>query len=495
MTTTLEECKKLAPGYKVVPVVRRVPAGELTIEALVRRVRSVTKQVYLMEHTVDTGKEILWKRYSYLGFDPAMEFSCMDGTMTVTHHGVSVSYPCTNPSQVLAQVLRDHKAPYVEGLPAFYGGLAGYFAYEYIKYAEPEIRWDSRNPEKFKDMDLFLLDKLFILDREKQEILLVVNIPTADLEVAYNKALLDLDAMEQLLKAAPVDCVPDFRITREFQPMFALKDYIGMVNQAREDIRKGETCQIVLSNAEAAPASGSLLNAYSVLRKSDPTKYMCYFSSDDLEAVIASPESTITLEKGQLYMNPLAGTVARGKTKEQDLQNERELLADEKSIEEHNMLVDDARNEFGAVCEFDSIHISEYMKVVRCARVMHIGTTVTGTLRQDKTALDVVDITVPAGVVSGSPKIHGCELINSIEKNRRGIYGSTLGEIGFTGDADFCVFIHSAFLKNGKVTVRSGGGIVIDSVPEAEHEECLNKALAMTETLTEASNMKGGNRK
>ena len=493
MTTSLEECRKMAPGYGMVPVVKRVPAGGHTVEDLAEMARSLSKQVYVMDHTVDTGKEIRWERYAVIGFAPALEFSCTDGVMTVAQGGTRISYPCKDPSRVLAGVLAAHKAPYAAGMPPFTGGLAGYFAYEYIKYAEPEIQWEEANPEQFKDMDLFFFDRLFVLDRQQQEILLIVNIATDHLEENYRKALFTLGEMENMLEEAPRDGVPPFAITGSFQPMFQLQDYIRMVEQARKDIRKGETCQIVLSNAVTAPAQGSLLSAYRVLRKKDPTRYMCYFSSDDAECVIASPEATITLQQGQLYMNPLAGTAARGKTKEEDLKNERELLADQKSLDEHNMLVDDARNEFGAVCDFDSIGIRDYLKVVRCARVMHIGTTVTGRLRSDKTALDVIDMTVPAGVVSGSPKIHGCELINAIEKNRRGIYGSTLGQISLTGDADFCVFIHSAFLKNGKVTVRSGGGIVIDSVPEEEHQECLNKAMAMEGALYEASALdKGG---
>ena len=172
MTTSLDECRKMAPGYGMVPVVKRVPAGGHTVEDLAEMARSLSKQVYVMDHTVDTGKEIRWERYAVIGFAPALEFSCTDGVMTVAQGETRISYPCKDPSRVLAGVLAAHKAPYAAGMPPFTGGLAGYFAYEYIKYAEPEIQWEEANPEQFKDMDLFFFDRLFVLDRQQQEILL-----------------------------------------------------------------------------------------------------------------------------------------------------------------------------------------------------------------------------------------------------------------------------------------------------------------------------------
>ena len=178
MTTSLEECRKMAPGYGMVPVVKRVPAGGHTVEDLAEMARSLSKQVYVMDHTVDTGKEIRWERYAVIGFAPALDFSCTDGVMTVAQGRTRISYPCKDPSRVLAGVLAAHKAPYAAGMPPFTGGLAGYFAYEYIKYAEPEIQWEEANPEQFKDMDLFFFDRLFVLDRQQQEIV-PVNINTA----------------------------------------------------------------------------------------------------------------------------------------------------------------------------------------------------------------------------------------------------------------------------------------------------------------------------
>ena len=201
---------------------------------------------------------------------------------------------------------------------------------------------------------------------------------------------------------------------------------------------------------------------------------------------MASPETILNVSDGKIFAERLAGTFARGKTKEEDLALEKELLSDPKSIDEHNMLVDDTRNELGPVSQFGSIKVEDYMRIVRCSCVMHIGSVITGRLRDDMTALDAIGYISPSGVVSGAPKITSCEVISEIEKNRRGIYGAAVGYIGFNGDSSFFAFIHSAYLKNGKVCVRSGGGIVIDSVPEDEFNECLFKASAMVASLRKA---------
>lgn len=241
-----------------------------------------------------------------------------------------------------------------------------------------------------------------------------------------------------------------------------------------------------MSNRLEAEAEGSLFDTYRVLRTANPSPYMFYLSSDDIEIAGASPETLVKLENGRLYTFPLAGTRPRGKTEEEDRRLEEELLADPKELAEHNMLVDLGRNDIGRISRFGTVKVEKYMWVERFSHVMHIGSTVSGEIREDKTVLDAVGAVLPAGTLSGAPKIRACEIINELENNKRGIYGGAIGYIGFAGNLDTCIAIRIAFRKNGRVFVRSGAGIVADSVPEKEYQECINKARAVTDALKAA---------
>ena len=256
-----------------------------------------------------------------------------------------------------------------------------------------------------------------------------------------------------------------------------------MVEKAKKYIYEGDIFQVVLSNRLEADFEGSLLNTYRVLRTTNPSPYMFYFSSDDIEIAGASPETLVKLENGVLHTFPLAGTRPRGKNPQEDEQLEKELLADEKECAEHNMLVDLGRNDLGKISRFGSVQVEKYMSIERYSHVMHIGSTVRGEIREDKNALDAVDAVLPAGTLSGAPKIRAMQIINELENNKRGIYGGAIGYIDFTGNLDTCIAIRIAFKKNGKVFVRSGAGIVADSIPENEYQECINKAKAVMNAL------------
>ena len=239
----------------------------------------------------------------------------------------------------------------------------------------------------------------------------------------------------------------------------------------------------MLSNRLEAAYEGSLLNAYRVLRTVNPSPYMFYFSSCDIEVAGASPETLVKLEDGILHTFPLAGTRPRGKTEEEDLALEQELLNDPKELAEHNMLVDLSRNDIGKISRFGSVKVEKYLSIERFSHVMHIGSTVSGEIAEGKSTLDAIDAILPAGTLSGAPKIRACQLINDLENNKRGIYGVAIGYLEFTGNLDTCIAIRIAYKKNGKVFVRSGAGIVADSVPESEHQECLNKAAAVIKAI------------
>ena len=312
---------------------------------------------------------------------------------------------------------------------------------------------------------------------------MIVNAKTDNLEVTYPQAVEEIDRIIKLIREGePVEAVPG-KMTSGFRRLFEKDEYCAMVEKAKKYIYEGDIFQVVLSNRLEADFEGSLLNTYRVLRTTNPSPYMFYFSSDDIEIAGASPETLVKLENGVLHTFPLAGTRPRGKNPQEDEQLEKELLADEKECAEHNMLVDLGRNDLGKISRFGSVQVEKYMSIERYSHVMHIGSTVRGEIREDKNALDAVDAVLPAGTLSGAPKIRAMQIINELENNKRGIYGGAIGYIDFTGNLDTCIAIRIAFKKNGKVFVRSGAGIVADSIPENEYQECINKAKAVMNAL------------
>ena len=474
----LEDVRRLAASgeYKVVPISCEILSDICTPIEAMRILKNVSTHCYMLESAQQDEK---WGRYTFLGYDPKMEITCMDGEMQAG--GIRVK--TDDPSEVLRQILADYKSPKMEYLPSFTGGLVGYFSYDYLGYSEPTVKREVEDTENFKDVDLMLFDKVIAFDNLKQKIILIVNMPLADPEVGYNKAVMELKQMRDLLRNGEKKDEPAGRLLGEVQPLFDKERYCDMVESAKAYIREGDIFQIVLSNRLAAPFEGSLLNTYRVLRTLNPSPYMFYFSGTDVEVAGASPETLVKLEDGVLHTFPLAGTRPRGKTEAEDQALEAELLADEKELAEHNMLVDLGRNDLGRLSRFGTVEVESLHSIERFSHVMHIGSTVRGMIRDDKDALDAVEAVLPAGTLSGAPKIRACQLIGELENNKRGIYGGAIGYIDFTGNMDTCIAIRIAYKKNGKVFVRSGAGIVADSVPEKEYEECINKAKAVVNAL------------
>lgn len=465
--------------YKIIPVSCELYGDLLTPIEVLRRLKKVSRHCYLLE---SAEHDRVWGRYSFLGFDPAMELTCTDGVLTV-RAGAALTVETEHPAQAIRQVLADHSSPRFDYLPPFTGGLVGYFSYDYIKYAEPSLVLDAEDGEGFKDVDLMLFDKVIAFDSLRGKIVLIVNVRCGDIETEYARAELELGQLKELILHGEPKRESAGRMKGPIRPLFDREAYCAMVERAKEHIREGDIFQVVLSNRLEAEFEGSLLDAYRVLRDTNPSPYMFYFSSDDIELAGASPETLVKLENGVLHTFPLAGTRPRGKTEEEDMALEAELLADEKERAEHNMLVDLGRNDLGKVSSFGSVALERYMSVERFSHVMHIGSTVRGALRPDKDAMDAVDAILPAGTLSGAPKLRACQIINELENNKRGIYGGAVGYLDFTGNLDVCIAIRLAFQKNGRVFVRSGAGIVADSVPEREYEECVNKARAVVRAL------------
>lgn len=468
--------------YDILPVSCEILSDICTpIEAL-KILKNVSTHCYLLESVTENEK---WGRYTFLGFNPKLEITCIDGEMKVGN----VKFKTDNPSEYLRQILADYKSPRFDYLPSFTGGLVGYFSYDYLGYSEPAVITQVQDNEEFKDVDLMLFDKVIAFDNFKQKIILMVNMPLSNPETGYNKAVMELNQLCELLQKGTKKEEPGGHLTGEVTPLFDKEAYCEMVKKAKNYIYEGDIFQIVLSNRLSAPFEGSLMNAYRILRTVNPSPYMFYFSGTDVEVAGASPETLVKLENGVLHTFPLAGTRQRGKTEEEDKALEAELLADKKEIAEHNMLVDLGRNDLGKISKFGTVQVEQLHSIERYSHVMHIGSTVRGEIREEYDALDAIEAVLPAGTLSGAPKIRACQLIGKLENNKRGIYGGAIGYIDFTGNMDTCISIRIAYKKNGKVFVRSGAGIVADSVPEKEYEECINKAKAVVNALKLGSNV------
>lgn len=481
VSMTLEEAKKFAreTDYKLLPLSTELLCDDITPIEVLRKLRKVSAHCYLLESV--SGPES-HGRYTFLGYDPKLGISCRNGNLRVGELEVKTDQPAV----YLRQLLEKYRSPKLENLPPFTGGLVGYFAYDYIGYQEPSTRTATDDNAHFKDLDLMLFDRVIAFDHFRQKLILIVNMKLDEPETEYNKAMISLQQTAELIRNGEPAKEPKSRMTGELTPLFQKEAYCEMVEQAKHYIREGDIFQIVLANRFSAPFEGSLLDTYRVLRTVNPSPYMFYFSGTDVEVAGASPETLVKLENGVLHTFPLAGTRPRGKTDAEDKALEADLLQDEKELAEHNMLVDLGRNDLGRISKFGSVEVEKLHSIERYSHVMHIGSTVRGEIREDCDALDAVGAVLPAGTLSGAPKIRACQLIGQLEKAKRGIYGGAVGYLSFQGDLDTCIAIRLAYRKKDTVYVCSGAGIVADSVPEKEYQECVNKAAAVVRALRES---------
>lgn len=478
------ELKKLEE-YKIVPISTEILSDIKTPIEVMRILKNVSSHCYMLESIEDNRN---WGRYTFLGYEPKMEITCTNSRLVIKGEK-KLEVLTSNPGQYIREILNDYKSKKYDYLPTFTGGLVGYFSYDYIKYAEHSLNLDSKDEEHFKDVDLMLFDKVIAFDHFRQKIILIQNVKLENIENDYDKAVKELEKMIELITNYKAKEIPKGRKTSDYRYMFEEDEYKKKVEITKNHIKEGNIFQLVLSNRIEADYEGSLFDTYRTLRTLNPSPYMFYFSSGDIEMAGASPETLVKVTNGEIRTFPLAGTRPRGKDDDEDKKLEKELLADEKELSEHNMLVDLGRNDLGKICKYGSVKVEKYMEIQRYSHVMHISSTVYGKIRDDKDAVDAIEAVLPAGTLSGAPKIRACKIINKLENNKRGVYGGAIGYLDFSGNMDTCIAIRLAFKKNGKVFIRSGAGIVADSVPENEFKECINKAKAVLTALEMAENI------
>lgn len=488
LQTSLEDIKRIAKDgdYRRIPVVRELLSDIRTPVGLLRVLLNVSSHTFMLESVEDSRQ---WGRYSFLGYEPSMEISCKDHILRVVKDGKVTTEHVEHPSAYIRKVINENRAPKLPDMPTLTGGLVGYFSYDYVQYGERSLKLKGEDTEKFDDVNLMLFDDMICFDNLRQKIMLISNIHTGDIENDYIRVTAKLDEMEELVRNGRMKEDTGGHLVGELKPLLTEKEFSEKIERIRHHIYEGDIFQLVFSNPMEAEYEGSLLNTYRVLRTTNPSPYMFYFSGDDIEMAGASPETLVKVEGGIVRTFPLAGTRPRGSDYEEDMRLEKELLADEKERAEHNMLVDLGRNDIGRLSSFGSVRVDKYMKVERYSHVMHIGSEVVGQMREGLHAIDAVDSVLPAGTLSGAPKIRAMEIIDELEGDRRGIYGGAIGYVDFAGNLDVCIAIRLAYKRKGKVFVRSGAGIVADSVPENEYRECINKARAVTEALKQGEEL------
>ena len=507
MEPTLEQVRTIAKegDYRRIPVKKELFADHITPTDALRALRGASHHCFLLESAEANGAR---GRYTFLGFEPTLEFTCSAGNACIrtnlgTDKETCQTFTLDHPNSAIRLIIEDYKSPQLADFPPFSGGLVGYFSFDYFAYSEPTLRKEQPTEkqlaeEDFLDVDLMAFDSVIVFDSYRQKVVLITGVyPCAKqnfnagrldtLEQSYRQAEEKLAYIENILLRGPRHTFETLHLEHDFVPSLDESQYCTMIEKAKDHIYEGDIFQVVLSNPLTAPATGSLFDAYRVLRSENPSPYMLYFTSDSVEIAGASPETLVRLEGDQLQTFPLAGTRPRGATPEEDKRIKEELLADEKELAEHNMLVDLGRNDLGRVCSLGSVHVDTYLDVLEFSRVMHIGSTVKGTINPDKDALDAVDAVLPAGTLSGAPKIRACEIINELEPTPRGIYGGALGYLDFSGNMDICIAIRLAYKKHNQICVQSGAGIVADSDPASEYRECQNKAAAVISALTTAN--------
>ena len=477
-----------AAGHNRIPVVREV-LSDLDTPLSVYLKLADGPHTYLFE-SVEGGET--WGRYSIIGLPAQRTYSFRGHTLEVREHGeVTDTRELADPLAEIECLRESFKVPRMPELPAFTGGLVGYFGFESIGYIEPRFAGGDK-PDQLGTPDVFLMlsEEVAVFDNLKGRLYLIVHADPAEPQ-AYAKAVRRLDELVYRLRHSgrsyPDVLDPAMLKEDDFISDFSKDGFIKAVQTAQEYIRAGDIFQVVLSQRLSVPFRARPVDVYRALRALNPSPYMYFLDLDGTQVVGSSPEILVRLQGGEVTVRPIAGTRPRGRTHEEDEALEAELLADPKERAEHLMLIDLGRNDVGRVAAAGSVKVGEQFVIERYSHVMHIVSEVTGQLRPELKFADVLKATFPAGTVSGAPKIRALEVIRELEPIKRNIYSGAVGYLGWWGDADTAIAIRTAVIQNGRLHVQAGAGIVYDSDPEKEWEETMNKGRALFRAVAQAA--------
>ena len=483
---TLEEFNEKAKIGNTIPVYRPILADmETPVSAFYKLMPD--NYAFLLE-SVEGGETVA--RYSFLGSQPSVLFQSKGHQVTIEYlaKGEKVSKEYEDPLKALEEVMQNYQPVSVEGLPQFHGGAVGYMSYDMVRFVE-ELPDDTEDELQLPDCFFMIAETILIFDHVNHQIKVVANAHIdGNVDAAYADAIAKIDGLvEKLTSASEVHLINNIndRSGRQSETVpdppsnFTKAAYEDVVRRAKEYIAAGDIIQVVPSQRFSRSVSVDSFDVYRTLRVVNPSPYMYYLKCNGFDIVGASPEMMVRVEDGFVQTVPIAGTRPRGKTAEEDRALEQELLTDPKERAEHVMLVDLGRNDLGRVCEYHTVEVTDLMIIEKFSHVMHIVSHVIGKLRDNLSAFDVIRACLPAGTLSGAPKIRAMEIIDELEPTRRGPYGGAVGYFSFSGSADTAITIRTAVIKNGTAYVQAGGGVVADSVPENEYYETVSKAWAM----------------
>ena len=493
MTTSVQFEQLKSSGYNLIPVYRQRLADTDTPLSVFARLKD-HQQAYLFE-SVEGGEN--WARYSIIGLGESTVFSCNEGQLTVqSPDGTLNTQACSDPFQYIRDFQAQFNVPTQHDLPAlpnFTGGLVGYFGYDSVRYIEPRLKnMPVADPVGVPDLWMMLSKTVIVFDNLKDTLFLIVHADVHDAD-AYTKAQQQLDHLEKLL-ATPISLVAKKHTPPHFVSLTGKEKYLESIETVKEYIRAGDVMQVVPGHRMVSDFDGEPLQVYRALRHLNPSPYLFLVQGQTLTdkkafyIVGSSPEILSRLENGIATVRPLAGTRPRGKTKEEDLALEKDLLSDEKEIAEHLMLIDLGRNDIGRVSKIGKVKVTDRMVIERYSHVMHIVSNVQGEVLDDVDALDVFKATFPAGTLSGAPKIRAMEIIDEVEPVKRGIFGGAVGYLGWHGEMDMSIAIRTCVIRENKVYVQAGAGIVADSNPASEWQETQIKARAVIKAVELSSN-------
>ncbi len=483
---TFEEFRELSRKGNVVPVYRQLFADTLTPVSAFQKI-SNTDYAFLLESAHGGGERIA--RYSFLGSNPFLGFKCQGNDVEISKNGGIENFKSPDPFSELEKQISRFSPVHVNGLPNFFGGAVGYMSYDSVRYVEnlPNSTTDDLD---LPDMYFMFYDVITIFDHLNKTIKVAcaAYLDGKDIKDVYQDAVDKIDGVIKKLRTPVTELSDDIteegEINIKFSSNFKKPDFIKAVETCKEYIRAGDIIQAVISQRLQTQTVAKPINIYRTLRVINPSPYMFYIKMKNLELIGSSPEVMVKVENGKDNVRPIAGTRRRGRTTEEDKLLARELLADPKERAEHIMLLDLGRNDVGRIAQYGSVVIDENMLIEKYSHVMHITSSVSGKMMNGKSAFDGLRACLPAGTLSGAPKIRAMEIIDELEPTRRGPYGGAVGYINFSGDMDTCITIRTIILKDGKdAYIQAGAGIVADSIPEREYQETLNKAKGLLKAI------------
>jgi anthranilate synthase component 1 len=489
----LHEFREHAREYNVIPVYRKLLADGETPLGVYRKLAGKSPGSFLLESAEHGG---VWSRYSFIGAYSQATLTEVGGQAQWIGVAPAGAPAGIDPLEALRLSASHLRSPKIPGLPPLTGGLVGYMGYDSVRRLE-KLPSTAKKDIPLPEIAFMLTSDLAVMDHTEGSITLIANAINWDgsddrIDEAFNDATARLDRMQSQLTAAIPGEIAEIPSVGEltFDRNMSEEDFISKVLRAKEEILSGEAFQIVLSQRFSMECTADAIDVYRMLRLRNPSPYMYLFRFEGgVEVVGSSPEALVKVTQGEVMVHPIAGTRKRSQAPEEDIRLGEELLADPKERAEHLMLVDLGRNDLGRICAAGSVEVIDFMSIERYSHVMHIVSTITGTLANGKTGVDALFATFPAGTLSGAPKPRAMEIIEELEPHRRALYGGAIGYLDFTGNVDTCIAIRTALIYDGRAYVQAGAGVVADSVPESEYQECINKAAAVLGAVSAAQAM------